>query len=408
VKGLTRRAVLLAGAGWAGGTWARAAGRAPHVGVLGAGIVGASIAYHLARAGARVTVFDARGPAQGATQNSFAWLNAFVADAHYRDLRLDSLAAYHALDVPLRLGILWGGYLTWAHERSAAGDVEESARELATSPFPVRRVAAADVAVLSPQLEPGPVASALYSAIDGQLNPVWTTRRFLEAAEALGATLKIPCRVRAIALRRGSLTGVTTEAGAVALDRLVVAGGVESPGLLARIGYRLPLRHAPGLLAHSVPTSTITRIVHDAPGGVGFKQMADGHFVAFDAAEPPDIPAHAAIRREHADFPDEALRRQHGERILGRLAEFVPATRGLALARVTLGFRPMPLDEYPVVGTVPGVPSVSVAVTHSGVTLAPILGQILAEEVLHGTRDARLAPYRPERFATRGLDLRGA
>ncbi len=84
------------------------------VGAVGGGIVGASIAFHLAQAGARVTLFEKAQPASGATQNSFAWLNAFVSDAHYRGLRLRSLLAYHALDRRLKLGITWGGYLNWA------------------------------------------------------------------------------------------------------------------------------------------------------------------------------------------------------------------------------------------------------------------------------------------------------
>jgi glycine/D-amino acid oxidase-like deaminating enzyme len=61
------------------------------VGVVGGGIVGASIALHLARAGARVTLFEKIAPARGATQNSFAWVNAFVDDPHYRTLRIQSL-----------------------------------------------------------------------------------------------------------------------------------------------------------------------------------------------------------------------------------------------------------------------------------------------------------------------------
>src|ERR1700734_1835718 len=66
------------------------AGSRLRVGVVGGGIVGASIALHLARAGARVTLFEKIAPARGATQNSFAWVNAFVDDPHYRALRIQS------------------------------------------------------------------------------------------------------------------------------------------------------------------------------------------------------------------------------------------------------------------------------------------------------------------------------
>ena len=58
----------------------------------------------------------------------------------------------------------------------------------------------------------------------------------------------------------------------------------------------------------------------------------------------------------------------------------------------------MPTDDRPIVGALEGAPDVHVAVTHSGVTLAAILGQLVADEVVSGTRAAVLAPYRPERF----------
>lgn len=90
------------------------AARAPCGWASGGGIVGASIALHMAQAGASVTLFDKAQPASGATQNSFAWLNSFVADPRYRALRLQSLMAYHALDRRLKLGIIWGGYINWA------------------------------------------------------------------------------------------------------------------------------------------------------------------------------------------------------------------------------------------------------------------------------------------------------
>src|SRR5271169_1186006 len=68
------------------------------VGVIGGGIVGASIAFHLAQAGANVTVFERTGPAKGATQNSFGFVNPFELDKRYQVLRLQSLLAYRELD----------------------------------------------------------------------------------------------------------------------------------------------------------------------------------------------------------------------------------------------------------------------------------------------------------------------
>jgi glycine/D-amino acid oxidase-like deaminating enzyme len=368
------------------------------VGVIGGGIVGASIAYHLARAGARVTLFEKAQPASGATQNSFAWLNAFVADPKYRALRLQSLRDYRELDRRLKLGIVWGGYTNWASTSEQVQALRESAAQMADTPYPVRSIDAAQMSAMTPSLVPGPVAAAFFSAVDGHLDPVAVTLRFLQAARQHGAAVMLQCEVQGLNLSKGSLTDVTTSEGRVPLDRLVVSSGVDTPRILAMVGFDLKLRHAPGILAHSKPTSVVTPIIFDAPGNLSFKQMADGSMVGTDSPEPPDIPAHHEIRAHATAFPDDALRAMHGNRILGKIAQFLPAARDLGLERLTLGFRPIPLDELPVVGAIPGVPDVHVAVTHSGVTLAPILGRYTAQEVLTRSRVGVLAPFRPERF----------
>ena len=381
-------------------SWAGA--RPRRVGIVGAGIVGASIAYHLAEAGAQVVVFEKSAPAAGATRNSFAWVNAFVADTHYRAVRLQSLLAYHDLDRRLGLGIIWGGYLNWASDASQAAIVRANAAQLEGSPYPVVTLSAADLAALSPQLTPGPISAAIYSPIDGHLDPVHVTKRFMAAARARGAQLQCPCEVRALEFHHGRLAGAITSRGNFALDRLIVAAGVDTPRVLALCGFTLRLRHAPGILAHSAAHPELTRIIHDAPGGLSFKQMANGRIVGTDAAEPPDLPVHAGIRAGAMDFPDDAVRAMHGNRILGKIATFLPAARDARLEWLSLGFRPMPTDELPVVGPLPATADVHVAVTHSGVTLAPILGRWISAEVMDATRVEALAPYRPERFAASG------
>jgi glycine/D-amino acid oxidase-like deaminating enzyme len=371
------------------------------VGVVGAGIVGASIARHLARSGAQVWVFEKLAPAQGATQNSFAWLNAFVDDAHYRALRLESLKAYHELDRSLALNIVWGGYLNWASNAAEAEVVRANAQQLAGTAQPTRRISAREFMALDPAIIPGPITEAIYSPIDGHLDPVQVTRRFLDDAVKAGAKLLYPCELSGLELNGSRLQGVATTQGRFGLDRLVVAAGVDTPRLLAMARCPLSLKHAPGILAHSAPLPVATQRVHDAPGTVEFKQMADGSVVGTDAPSPPDTPAHQEIRADAMSFPSDELRTHHGNRILGRIARFLPAAAGAKLERLTLGFRPMPTDGFPIVGALPTIPDIHVAVTHSGVTLAPIIGRLTTEEVLRGSSAKWLQPYRPERFGPR-------
>jgi glycine/D-amino acid oxidase-like deaminating enzyme len=372
----------------------------PRVGVIGGGIVGASIAYHLARAGARVTLFERAQPASGATRNSFAWLNAFVEHPEYRALRLQSLAAYHQFDRALHLGIVWGGYTSWARTPDEIKVLNEAAAQMRDTPHPVRSLGRAELLAMTPGLVTGEVAAAFYSSIDGHLDPVRVTEKFLAAARAAGAITRLQTPVLGVDFAQGALGGVQTAAGAVPLDRLVIAAGTDTPALLAMAGFgALKLKHAPGILAHSRPTARATRLIYDAPGTLSFKQMADGSIVGTDSPSPPDLPVHREIRDHVMAFPTQELADKHGNRILTKIGAVLPAARGIALERLTLGFRPLPADELPVIGLVPGLRDVHVAVMHSGVTLAPIVGRFVTQEVLQGVRVPALAPFRPERFS---------
>lgn len=370
------------------------------VAVVGGGIVGASIAMQLAKGGAAVVQFEKTAPAAGATRNSFAWLNAFVADRHYQSLRLASIAAYHRFDEPLGLRITWGGYLNWARDAAETSTVSANAAQLEGTAFPTRSVSAAEFAALNPHINPGTIFAALYSALDGHVDPVHATHQFLMHGRRYGARLVCPAEVLGFRMTNGRLTAVQTSSGTVPVDRVVVAAGVDTPALLAMVGFKLQLRHAPGFLAHSAPMPIQTRRICDAPGGVQFKQMADGALVGTDSPDPPDLPVHAAIRERTVDFPDAAIRAMHGNRALGKITAFLPAARAATLDHVTLGFRPMPMDGFPVVGRVPGASDVYVVITHSGVTLAPILGEHVRTELLHEREVTALAPYRPDRSMT--------
>ena len=205
---------------------------------------------------------------------------------------------------------------------------------MAATPYPVRSIDAAELVAMTPGLVPGPVAAAFFSRIDGHLNPVGVTLRFLDAARQHGATVMLQCEVQALERKDASLTGVQTNQGHLPLDRLVVAGGVDTPSVLAMAGFDLKLRHSPGILAHSRPTSIVTPIIFDAPGNLSFKQMSDGSIVGTDSPEPPDTAAHREIRVRAVGFPDEELRTVHGNRILGKIAQVLPASRGVALGSI--------------------------------------------------------------------------
>ncbi|MEU8783777.1 FAD-dependent oxidoreductase [Streptomyces sp. NPDC048637] len=77
----------------------------------------------------------------------------------------------------------------------------------------------------------------------------------------------------------------------------------------------------------------------------------------------------------------------------------VPELGNSCIAQTRVVNRPIPADGFPSVGAVPSVPGYNEAVSHSGITLGPVIGRLLASEILNGKRDEMLADFRPERFS---------
>jgi len=366
------------------------------IGIVGGGIVGAAIAMRCARAGAEVTLLEKAAPASGATCKSFAWINPFMDDAHYMKMRLKALDRWQRIDRPLGMGVVWGGYIGFTDQPSERGRMAVQSAHLAEAGHSTRSLDVDQLKSISPSIDPGKLVEATWSDLGGHVDPVHATRRFLAAARAAGARVRYPCPVTAIEAA-GSGVALVTPRGRLRFDHVVVAAGVDAPALLAPLGYRLPLLHKPGALVHSRPMPIMTRFVYDGPGTLEWKQAADGSVVGSEAPDPPPLPVHAEIREHAMDFPP-GIADLHGARILSKLAVYMPALSRAEVGSVTLGFRPYPSDGFPVVGPVPGVPAVSLCVTHSGVTLAPLLGDYMASELLAGMHEPMLAPYRPTRY----------
>jgi glycine/D-amino acid oxidase-like deaminating enzyme len=366
------------------------------IGVVGGGIVGAAIAMRCAQAGANVTLLEKTAPAAGATGKSFAWINPFMDEPHYMRVRLKALERWRALDRPLGMGVVWGGYVGFTDKDADRGRMAIQSQHLAEAGHPTRSLDIEALKKISPAIDPGALIEATWSDLGGHVDPVHATNRFMTAAKRAGARISYPSPVIAIEPTASGVT-VVTPRERLQFDRLLIATGVDAPAMLAPLGYKLPLLHRPGALVHSKPLPTMTRIVYDGPGQMEFKQAADGSVVALEAANPPPLPVHADIRDHVMAFPP-GIAEMHGARILSKLAAYMPGVARAEVSAVTLGFRPMPTDGFPVVGPVPGVPRVSLCVTHSGVTLAPLLGDYMASELIAGEEEPMLAAYRPTRI----------
>lgn len=356
-------------------------GKSGEIIVIGAGIVGASIGYHLARLGADVAVLDKTGPAAGATGKSFAWINAnHVADDHYHRLRYQSLTEYHRLDQELKgaLGIQWGGALSFDVAGEAMDQRLERFRALG---YPIEVVSHNQFQDLEPNYQ-HPPKRALRAALEGCIEPIRANHALIDAATGLGARTVYGVDVTALRRRGDQLIGVDTSGGRFDARTVVIAAGVGLSDLLASIDLDLPMANKPGIMLHCRPVEPVLN--HVIWGDhIHIKQHEDGRLVIGE------------IFNDGQDSDDQITIVQE---MLAEARRHLPEI-DIEIERTTIGMRPFPKDGMPLVGPLGGVQGLYVAVMHSGITLAPIIGRMSAEEILNGVTFDGLAPYRPGRFS---------
>lgn len=148
--------------------------------VAGGGIIGASIAWHLARQGAAVTLVERDKPAVGATKDSFAWINATFSKRphHYFELNRQGVNAWRRLQSQMSKppDIQWGGSVAWTTEGPDADALREGVHNHQQWGYETHLLESPHE--LLPQIEPGPVACAAYSSEEGVLDPVAALRQF--------------------------------------------------------------------------------------------------------------------------------------------------------------------------------------------------------------------------------------
>ena len=360
--------------------------------VVGAGVVGAAIAFYLAKGGARVTLVERGAPGGRTSKVSFGWINALGKrpDHYHRFSRL-SVEAYAQLEEELGpdAGIGRGGSLHWPASGPQGGsEIAALARELEELDYPYNLLTSKETAELEPNISvEGIEESVLYAPIERWADGHILANSLAEQAVRHGASVASSTSVRELTINGGRVSGVSTDRGAFSAGTVVVAAGVASVGLLAPLGYRLPLDRVVGILGIvSESPGTIQRVLY--PGRYHLRPTKDGR-IAIGCNDMDSLADEDTDTSSPPSWMQQLLRMAQRD---------CPALGGGRLEEVRVGARPMPSDGLPVIGPVPGVEGAYVAAMHSGVTLAPIVGQSVTDEIISGGRSSHLEPYRPDRF----------
>ena len=370
--------------------------------VIGAGIVGAAIAYFLAKRGCEVVVIDKGLPASQASGNTFAWINAAYANqpAHYQVLRQRSLDEYRRLSDDVEFPIRWSGSLEWfqdsENERRLVTDVEAFRNATAA---PTQIIGRDEARLLEPNLVVGGDWKLAHSTNDGAVDAPATTQAIFDRALELGAQAVLLAEVQSMRTRRRDVR-VATTGGTFDADVVVVAAGIGTRRIARMVGETIDTatRATPGIIATTGPVPMILNKVLYPPR-VHIHQLDDGRVVIGEKAGPPAGELHSdALSRRPNGFPDDEHAAAHALRLLALARSYVPELESVRDVDVGIGWRPMPTDGLPIVGYGERSERVYFATMHSGITLAPIVGKIAAAEILDGVSDNGLRGFRPQRF----------
>ncbi|HTV89968.1 MAG TPA: FAD-binding oxidoreductase [Stellaceae bacterium] len=361
--------------------------------VIGAGVIGASVAYRLAEAGAEVTVLEASRVGGGTSGTSFAWTNAHKKPPRaYHELNVAGMKAHAALADEFGATPWWhgGGSLEWVAEPERRAQAENVA-QLGGWGYAAEWITRRETLELLPDIDAAAIGDApvAFFADEGWLDPVVYAHAMLAAARRRHrATVICGVRVVDLGMAGDRVTGVRLADGARHdADIVVNCAGRWTNDATRDAGLHLPLAPTVGFLVLTPPVAGgISRVIHAPtislrPDGAGRLMLHWG-------------PTDAAMRLDAALSPSLPEARE----LVSRARRLLPGIGEVEPEAVRIAVRPIPGDQFSAVGPMPRISGYYLVVTHSGVTLSPFLGAAAADEIVHGQQRPELASFRPARF----------
>ena len=374
--------------------------------VIGAGVVGLAIAVELAQRGADVTVVEKNTPGSGTSSTSYAWVNANNKEPiSYFELNRAGLQGHKKIAAE-GAWLQQTGHVEFATDEAHRAELEARVGRVRGYGYEVETVSPERAQELIPELiVPENWKSGVFFPQEAHCYPSLYLGHLLDQAAGLGVTVltgvavtgfDTPDQVAAPerAAAPGKQARVTLSDGTtLSADRVVSAAGRWTNQIadladvpLPMVEFQQPGDVTVGYLAITNPLPvSMNRLmtspwlnVRPAGGGRLLLQALDVDVTA-DPTHVPDVDSDVA------------------EELLSRLRAVLKNTEGARVAELQVGQRAMPRDGLSVIGTPTPAPWLYIVATHSGVTLAPILGTGVASEIF-GEDEPLFAEFRPDRF----------
>lgn len=348
--------------------------------IIGSGAVGSSIAYHLSESKQKdILVIDKDFPLSGTSGATTALVLVHTKTPYwYGELSMYSAELYSSLkkkigDIEYRRT---GGIVPFFDEEGF-----KKAHELAES----QAEGGIEIDVLNREqvLEKEPhlsseVTGATYSPIDGIVNPFRLVELYIKTARKNGVQFSFYNPVVDVEKENNKFK-VTTKEGTYFSSQLVLAAGPWSKELGERLGVTIPVKQVRGQKLVTEPMKPLFKhVVH------GMRHTDNGEILLGTNSEEVGY-----NRSNTLDMIQEEAR---------IAIKVFPALAKANIVRCFSGVRVMPYDGIPILGEIPTIDNAYIAVMHSGITLSPIVGTLMAELLLEGSVSLDISRYRIDRF----------
>ena len=383
--------------------------------VIGGGVIGSSVVYYLTQLldpSTSIVLCD-RGPVAGATSGScMGHLMVTPDSAQDYALTRTSVSLWAQLNEEL------GGF-----DYNPSGALYLAENDEDQEMFAVLQKQFADNGdtsdVLDPKqlrdLEPGlahDLPGALFYAGDGVVLPMLACGAMLRGAKQRNPNVIVRshCAVTGLEREAGRLTGVRTARGTIATDTVVNACGVWAPGIHEQLGEpRLPIYPRAGNLAitgHHV--SPIRRQLLE----ISYLRFAHAASDIDPTSTDTDPGGHAVNMQPQRNGGcligstrqfcgmNKEVNRELLRRSLLRAERYAPGVAAAPIVRTWVGLRPYSIDNHPLIGPWDPVQGYYVAAGHEGlgISMAPITGLLIAQQLAGVETEIDVTPYLPSRF----------
>ncbi len=359
--------------------------------VIGAGVMGATTALHLARGGMRTALID-----RGEICREASGVNAGTLTLHMTRAALIPYAMKGRelwIDAPRWLGSDVGARsapgLSLAFTPAERDMLEKRAEARAAMGAPIRLVSPREAQAIEPGLN-ADVLAAAYCELDGHVTAYLTGKAYRSALIEAGATLMERTPVGGIDQGDGGFTVSLGTGGRMVARRLVLAGGVWLETMLGWLGLAVPIKCLVNQLVVTERMRPVMRsVVGIANGLLSLKQFENGSVLIGGGWQGIGDPVRGGVEA----IPDNLV----GNIRLARHA--VPALGETRVLRIWLGLESETADALPMIGALPGLPEAyAIGCVHSGYTSAPYMGRLLADEILG--REPEMPLFDPARLVT--------